>query len=1338
MSRNRGNLYQWFLIVLGLSATALFGVFLYREIFPEYRIYQKDYVALEEFRASYSGQPVPAFKEGVKQIVIERADKGPPLIDRCTSCHVALQFEHFSKTKIGKDINGNILLDPDGMPVKVPNENYVFAKLDQKINELKDPAVLKNLEKEGNYSEVKNRLKEAQALESLKTAKVDGKTYQIDKVLSMHPLIGREVRPFEFHPIEEYGCTSCHNGNGRGLTTEKAHGPVFDGQYDPSHSGIKPRFLESDLGNDPKFATVFNNRPDDSLLFMTTPLFVGGVIEAKCVQCHKTSLDTLQGAFDTTEHLLNKRSGQKDAVYKSYQEEIQAFTKLVDLKASLAKVGIEKTKASLQDLIKSETLGDKELSEAQANLNFLRAFTKTEDAEKEIDERLAKQINNPKLLAQLILDLKDKSPAEKTKIVEKFLNKNLNDNSRGLLFAKLAALNIEEDLLKHVIQSTSKIGSFVQNERTINSLENSVDLLTKTYAKGRSLFVSQGCYACHRIAGLSRSGVGPELTYEGSKYPWFVKESIVWPQADLPTSTMPNMRMDHEELEALTTFLLAQTGKRKHESDTDYKVQIQEWESGKKKAWEMAVTPDQIDSIDFGMTVFATEGCAACHRLKGFESHVGFTAQKEDDKDLLDSQIMRFRTLFPEDLAGSEIVLSLENHQKEIDSLLIDNAKPFGILDRIENSHPGIISSFYSNFKYADRSKNSFFKEKIANSKNDKEREIWELRKKNWHKRVNRVLLAYIEQYGLGRLIGPRPNWSGIYRTDEWLMAHFKNPSAEIARSIMPVFPFDDTKFYALTKMLDVLAIRNRDEVHRIWEANGFNPEVAYEIHCAQCHGPYLQGNGPVSAWIYPIPKNLRNPIFLKNLTREQALQSIVHGVHGTPMPPWGEVASDKPNDGVPVLSQNQAKQLVDWLFSTLSGGRSLREDGEVLKWEYGPEDVIKDLKREGRPLKGKKPEKKPQPLSINKAGFDFNFLSLIQTGLKNDLENDPALVFDIKKPLPGSNEPHAYYIKKEFYTKENLDEGMRVFNLNCAVCHGKDADGRGTRSVAMEEAKPRMLTNLNWIESRDDLRLLRSIKFGVPGTSMTPWGDQTSSLQRLQLVMYIRSLSQEAKQRQKLTRLIYEIYDSPILATEEVRSKEYPLLEEGKAKKELASQEIQKILSDIANGKENKQALVEAYEKELELTKENQLFDQKDKVFKKFIENLKKEKKAVNELGLQLISLNNTELSHEYFNWLETYRGRYQFKEKTLFITEEKPSLKKDESEDIIISGIDKEISNLEIELKAEQGRLRSPLQEERMQEINAKISQIKKLKLRILTTFRDISELESDQRKLIESITP
>ncbi len=117
-----------------------------------------------------------------------------------------------------------------GFPKQIPNENYVWDRLDAKILELRN----------------RGDLSLAQEYEALKTSHVGEYVYDVTKVLRMHPLMGKDTRPFEFHPIDDYGCVTCHNGNGRGLTTEKAHGPVFDGEYEVEEMGFKPSFLEID------------------------------------------------------------------------------------------------------------------------------------------------------------------------------------------------------------------------------------------------------------------------------------------------------------------------------------------------------------------------------------------------------------------------------------------------------------------------------------------------------------------------------------------------------------------------------------------------------------------------------------------------------------------------------------------------------------------------------------------------------------------------------------------------------------------------------------------------------------------------------------------------------------------------------------------------------------------------------------------------------------------------------------------------------------------------------------------------------------------------------------
>ena len=67
----------------------------------------------------------------------------------------------------------------------------------------------------------------------------------------------------------------------------------------------------------------------------------------------------------------------------------------------------------------------------------------------------------------------------------------------------------------------------------------------------------------------------------------------------------------------------------------------------------------------------------------------------------------------------------------------------------------------------------------------------------------------------------------------------------------------------------------------------------------------------------------------------------------------------------------------------------------------------------------------------------------------------------------------------------------------------------------------------------------------------MTPWGDQTSGLQRLQLVMYIRSLSNEGVLKASLSEAAYQTFDSNILALDEARSELAPYIEKALRKKE-------------------------------------------------------------------------------------------------------------------------------------------------------------------------------------------
>src|SRR5262249_48413470 len=156
-----------------------------------------------------------------------------------------------------------------------------------------------------------------------------------------------------------------------------------------------------------------------------------------------------------------------------------------------------------------------------------------------------------------------------------------------------------------------------------------------------------------------------------------------------------------------------------------------------------------------------------------------------------------------EEIIGSLIVAAIEKHAEEIDKRIVHNVRTGSILEELDEKYPEAIEALYSNFRFVSRAKNHKYMEMAENAKDPNMKKEAMEKLKSWQDRVHRVLMMYVQEYGLGRLVGPRPNWGGVYRTDEWLMEHFHNPALHVARSIMPIMPFDDSKFYSLTYMLD-------------------------------------------------------------------------------------------------------------------------------------------------------------------------------------------------------------------------------------------------------------------------------------------------------------------------------------------------------------------------------------------------------------------------------------------------------------------------------------------------------------------------------------------------------
>ncbi|MFT4551432.1 MAG: mono/diheme cytochrome c family protein [Chlamydiales bacterium] len=1354
MRFDRADIYQIILISLSVVSALLFGVFVYYEMFPEYKIYQNTYVDLEEFRSTHTGERAPDFKLGIKQIVIPKEDKGPETIDRCTTCHVALKLSHFSPTKIAYDINGNMIIGENGRPVQIENEEYVWKLLDTKVASLTDKKLIEQLRENGEEEEIQRRLDEAERLSHLKSIEEHGHSLDMTKALAMHPLIGREERPFEYHSSDEIGCVVCHNGNGRSITSGRAHGPVYDGTYEESSEGHKIVFTENDEENDPAMARVFNGRPGHHLLFQTTPLYVSGLMQAKCAQCHQSGGEELQQAYTTVEAVTTRKEKQAEAIGQGVANDQKALFALLEIKDSLENIGSRRTLEMMSEELQDISLGEGEqralafrislLSGVQDYLQKTDKYVDDEAVLNAINGEISKILGSEIYLRKLEAEARALASSP-TETLLGFLSRHVSNGKgiSGSIFAKMAAMEEAGEVIQLMDRVKAPLETAILDQELVHGLRSDAEDAMGSYFRGQQLYMSTACYACHKIGGLSRGQVGPDLSEIGQMYPWYVKEAIVWPQSNLKTSTMPNFKLDHEEVEDLLAFLMAQRKEDKTTSEVLTQVSLKEWAGGKKRAWEKPLPVSEWNDVEVAMDIYTNEGCASCHRLKGFESNVGYRVEKEEAsfKEVFKERQWFYR-LFPEDLIGSRIVDMIDQKGQEIDKRIVQNVRESSILEKIEEKTPKILSSFYSPFKYAMRAKNHHYEQLIAKAESSTERSRILEEHEHYKDLVQRVFMMYIQEYGLGRDIAPRLHWSGVYRDNEWLIGHFRNPSAYTARSIMPVMPLDESKFYALTNMLRVLGKQNRDSLREIWDERGFDPAMAYEWHCMQCHGEHFHGKGTVSQWIYPIPKNLRDATFLRNLTRERAVNSITHGVQGTPMPPWGETAAAAElGDSSALLKESEIERIVDWLFQSLPGAHVIKSENDVEKWKYTPEDVLKELYEEKDVLQGETEDKVDDSMSeVLSSGFIPNFL-LATKFFKSEekkIGKAPEVdeVFDVKDAVEGVEEKE-FFIKQKYYTEKNISEGGSLFLANCSHCHGKEAAGDGPRSATMEEAKPRMLTNLPWLKTRDDLRLLRSIKYGVPGTAMTPWGDKTNTLQRIQLVMFIRSLSVEKKHREDMVSVLFNAFETTGRAISDTRNIEGKKLNvlQGEYKRALRARQ-----DNYEKSQEGTITLEEAarsYSKELVVMDHLKKRKEVDAILLNLKDEFDDEQKFYSEIGLRFIAKKADEkIITKLFEIIALNKGRYTRLNGDLLMEKDpyRERFMQNKAQEIV-RDLDHQVDVNQRKVDRLRGKLPSLERSDELAKVGERLEAMKGMKAVLLSQMRLAAQSRSKQAEIYEN---
>ncbi len=121
-------------------------------------------------------------------------------------------------------------------------------------------------------------------------------------------------------------------------------------------------------------------------------------------------------------------------------------------------------------------------------------------------------------------------------------------------------------------------------------------------ARGQQIFEDSGCRGCHKLGGTGGI-IGPDLDKVGARRsPEWLKKHFLSPATVTPGSGMPPQKFSEPELEAITLFMLSQTG---------------EMVPGYYASMKVIASPDE------GQRLFQQKGCIGCHSLGGKGGAVG-------------------------------------------------------------------------------------------------------------------------------------------------------------------------------------------------------------------------------------------------------------------------------------------------------------------------------------------------------------------------------------------------------------------------------------------------------------------------------------------------------------------------------------------------------------------------------------------------------------------------------------------------------------------------------------------------------------------------------------------
>ncbi|MYE89473.1 c-type cytochrome, partial [Candidatus Poribacteria bacterium] len=327
-----------------------------------------------------------------------------------------------------------------------------------------------------------------------------------DPVLRTHPhrdvLLGK-------HPVERFGCTPCHGGQGQGLTQKAAHALDHKKEF----------WLTPVLGLD-----EHTGKASEEL---------HGYMESNCRRCHDGVM-VLDAPNPETEQLqdyapvLSKGMALFEDVGCHGCHAVEGYSVLADLKKvgpSLAKIGSKVN-----------------------SIDWLEGWIKQPTA-------YLPETKMP-----------DFFPVEKLTQAVYLKNGNkhygvVTKTDTGIILQKDDGTKYPypENAVDRVVDEVKSIAAYLvqMKDPAIDQADASYSTAPRAIAAGEEVVKSVGCLSCHAVDGLG-SDFAPKLDNVGSKLtPQFLRRWISDPRSYDPDTVMPSLRLTKTEVDNAVSYLMS-------------------------------------------------------------------------------------------------------------------------------------------------------------------------------------------------------------------------------------------------------------------------------------------------------------------------------------------------------------------------------------------------------------------------------------------------------------------------------------------------------------------------------------------------------------------------------------------------------------------------------------------------------------------------------------------------------------------------------------------------------------------------------------------------------------